>query len=199
MIVKETNAERLRRLRADAVSNGKCQQCRLRPAKPGCVTCIECLDDNAARKEKNIKKRRCPCGKKRVRGKLYCVTCAANRSQRSKERREALLIARLCIQCQLRPAMTRRKRCHECLALECARTRKVRLEEAGGTLARRTCSVCGAIDHNAAQHTRGDQPGELIGQGVALLRERPREIVTDLAGAAYDKIKDAGSSSTIES
>lgn len=52
----ETNAERLRRLRAAAVIVGRCRVCRARPAKRPYRTCQHCLD--AGRKRKRRARRR---------------------------------------------------------------------------------------------------------------------------------------------
>lgn len=81
------NAERLRELRAKAVAEGRCQQCRARPAKPRCVTCQHCLDARKDRKKRNVSSGLCKCGRAPAEGTLACASCTEIASKRDQRRR----------------------------------------------------------------------------------------------------------------
>lgn len=84
-----TNAEYIRHLRKQARAEGKCGECRARPAKYGKATCQVCLDRRYAAVAVKLAKARqgttlcTTCGDRRRRkGKRTCWSCA-DRSKRN--------------------------------------------------------------------------------------------------------------------
>ena len=137
-----TNAETIRRLRAEAALRGDCYVCRCRPAKPGRRNCQVCIDrSNAASAAAEAtwrKTGKCVrCGDRRLRGYLHCAACNAKRIARARAKVERGTCAR-CGKAQA-PGHTL---CEPCLAAMSVRAKERRAD----LIARGLCSVdgCGA-------------------------------------------------------
>lgn len=113
--MKETNAERLRRLRADARANGMCGECRARKAKPGRSTCVVCLERQAVRVEKHPGYGLCRCGAMPVIGMASCQKCLDRGSDRDRRRRRVKQATGECMTCSHDRAPNR-SQCMQCLA-----------------------------------------------------------------------------------
>jgi hypothetical protein len=148
MMGRETNAEILRRLRAEAVARGDCMECRGRPAIAGRKHCRTCLDRQAARKARNRAEGRCACGRPTRHGRTACVACAnsqARSGQRILERRRN---NGLCMRCGAWPALTDQTMCAVCSANNRVRSQKL-------TATRRDLGVC----RECGKHPPWDKPG----------------------------------------
>lgn len=91
---RERNAER----RAEAIANGMCSRCYIRPADDGYLTCWRCRANNntAYRTPK-------PRDKEKA-------------AERARKRRERLIAEHICISCGKRPADENRQKCAICTA-----------------------------------------------------------------------------------
>lgn len=120
-----TNAEMLRKLRADAVAKGLCQQCRYRPQKPGCKTCQRCLDATAARQDKNRAAGLCACGRPTDGRHKDCAACRKRDRDRWRARKPELIAAGRCLMCK-DAAKPGRTLCERHLKTSAERTKRQR-------------------------------------------------------------------------
>jgi hypothetical protein len=124
--VSETNAERLRRLRAEAVAKGLCYTCRCRPVRPGTRYCESCYANVKKNQTAAYTKRKrdglCPtCGGAKDRGKIRCADCNEAERRLARARNDARYAAGICAYCENPRAFDRRS-CDACLAAAKART-----------------------------------------------------------------------------
>lgn len=103
MTTRARNGAYLRELRRTAKADGKCGTCRHRPAKPGRVTCVECLANGKECKRrleaKRISAGLCRCGATPTDGLRVCAACRARHQVRELARRARRLAAGLCTRC----------------------------------------------------------------------------------------------------
>ncbi len=155
----ETNAETIKRLRAGAVAQGLCYQCRLHPVKPGtryCPGCLQRSDDYID----SIRYRKCQtCGKDvRKRKRLLCRGCSAKYATYQRVRAAAAVANNLCPRCEKHPSHPDRILCALCLDENKDRVAADR--RAQGAKPRHVCSICtelgivGAPNHNRMTHDR---------------------------------------------
>lgn len=138
-----TNAERLKKLRAEAVANGFCYVCRCRRPRPGVKTCDECL-----KRGKEYQAGPGIVGRRR-RGARAARRVWAKRS-----------LDGLCIRCGKITAVEYYASCAKCLD-EIANMQKARRDaRRGGPPRVRRCIECGQVGHEATRHRR---PGEVSG------------------------------------
>lgn len=113
---KAPNAIRLRRLRAEAVHNGRCLVCRARYPKAGQKICRVCYRKKNQRAAGYVAKGLCSCGRKPEPGKLRCKACSAtNERTRAKKTIKLLGIGR-CWRCHHGWPKPPNKTCASCIA-----------------------------------------------------------------------------------
>jgi hypothetical protein len=98
------NAAYIRHLRAVAIAEGKCGQCRARRAKEGCKTCQECIDLSGVRRAAHYAtsaaRGMCSvCTRPALDGLRQCARHHAKRSGDHRRRAEAQIAAGLCVHC----------------------------------------------------------------------------------------------------
>lgn len=120
-----TNAELLRRLRAEAKAKGMCGTCRARPAEAGHLTCGECLRRPRACEQKNRAAGKCLCGGELVGGFRRCKRCRDRAAKQQRRLAEARRAAGVCVHALCaEPPVLGRVRCAEHLAQEAARAKR---------------------------------------------------------------------------
>ena len=148
-----SNAERLRRLRADAVARGFCMTCWIRRPRLGVKTCDVCLDHGKAIVQARRARGGCSrCGAV-LRGRIkLCRRCQKARRAFDQRRLQRRIVAGECIQHGGVLAVPGYIRCASCLDKDAARERARTRVKNGGVVQSRHCSVCGGTDHNRACH-----------------------------------------------
>lgn len=137
----ESNAAYIRRLRAEAVAKGLCQQCRMRQAKQDCVTCQHCLDANRDRRLAYRGVDLCNCGRKPTPGLVTCKWCRERVAVWGVEHREQRVVKGICLMCP-DAAATDRKLCLKHLASRSAAA----LERRRSFIAIGICGQCQQAD-----------------------------------------------------
>lgn len=133
----ETNAQQLKRYRADATARGLCYVCRCRFPRPGVKTCDECLE--------RVRKRK--------------ATAKVRKSERPRRRAQTarrlarLKAAGLCIACGRVPPIDGYASCSVCLDKIAARVTAT-ARRRGVVESPNPCSVCGRLGHQAPRHRR---------------------------------------------
>lgn len=111
----ETNAQRLRRLRADAVEQGRCSVCRLRTPKLGNKVCDFCVGQSADRAQVYRAQGLCGCGNKRA-GKLKtCTTCTTTKRKAGRKAVAKAIAHGKCPACRLRKPKRGCVTCASCI------------------------------------------------------------------------------------
>jgi len=153
-----TNAELLRTLRAEARADGRCSTCRARVARPGRMTCQDCVDRSNACKRAN-KGRLCLrcCGELQGerQGMSYCTPCSDVLNEKSRARAKHKLAAGVCSYsgCH-RPLAPGHTACLQCL--DDRRDRVMALSRQRGRKPKR-CPICGPDSpggHDRRTHDR---------------------------------------------
>lgn len=144
-----TNAEQLRKYREGAVAAGLCQECRCRPQKSGCVSCVECMDKRKERRSAYVFVGLCRCGKDPIDGISVCEQCRNNRVARDKRARTQLKDRGLCTTCRSSPAESGHTLCAEHLLRSRERARVTRIAKLKAGL----CAASGCQDRLYADHT----------------------------------------------
>ena len=121
--MKETNAELLRRLRAEAVADHLCYGCRLRPPNHGFKACEVCLAYKRRRLAKFKKRKLCKCGRRRQRSRRSCARCLERARASREKRRIEKRGARICPCCS-DPVAPGRAACEHHLGTQAARARR---------------------------------------------------------------------------
>jgi hypothetical protein len=141
---RETNAEKLRRLRADASLRGKCFTCRLRDVRAGARYCDVCIQRSQDYQDSIAYKKCQRCGVDvSERGTLLCDGCSNKHLEWSVQRRENRLSQGLCGRCGLRPFEPGFKQCKD---TQLAKNR------AAGMAPRDACSICTALGMSGTGH-----------------------------------------------
>lgn len=135
--MSETNAQRLKRLRADAAARGLCYVRRLRHPRPGVRSCDDCL-----RRVKEVQSKGRGLLGRRRRGARADARLTATR-----------IAAGLCPRCGLRPPLAGYRACGACLDRNAAWAR-VSIRAMNGSTREPLCSVCGQTGHNKRRHER---------------------------------------------
>jgi hypothetical protein len=92
-----TNAEHLRAARARARREGKCIVCRKREAKPGCSSCVECIDASCRKADVRAEAGKCrSCGRAPRPERKTCAACAARNARNLRKSRDARRAKGLC-------------------------------------------------------------------------------------------------------
>ena len=143
---KETNAERLRRLRAEAVAAGLCLECRKRRPRTGVKTCDVCIERSAQRDERYRAAGLCVCGRRPRKGLKMCALCRGHGSSSQRRVRRRKRAEGTCTHhgCNA-PAMLDRTMCGVHLALNAQRTEDLHAER----LAQGLCIMCGVPNPEA--------------------------------------------------
>jgi hypothetical protein len=89
MITEMTRAEYLLALKADAALNGKCVECRRRPARPERKRCAECAKRHADHRQACLDAGLCRCSRPRETEHQQCAGCRLLDKERQKQRRDA--------------------------------------------------------------------------------------------------------------
>ncbi len=84
-----TNAEDIKRRRAEAKLRGDCSTCMSRPAKLGRLTCQSCLDATKAAKVELRAESRCDRCRRATGGTVRCSPCSAAMHRRYTDRKKA--------------------------------------------------------------------------------------------------------------
>ena len=150
-IPRESNAEMLRRLRADAVARGLCYQCRHRPAKPGTRYCAECIK-RAADYAKSIAYKKCQsCGVDvSARNRLQCSACERKDIERNLRVSMERVQRGMCGRCGRRPVRAGSAQCVSCL--DDQRDMALARRRAAGSKPM-SCPVCRELGINGTGHT----------------------------------------------
>lgn len=108
------NAAYLREVRAKAVENGFCLECRNREAKADCVTCEVCLARRRLRSHQRSVQKLCVCGQPREQGKWSCRRCIDAKNAYQTERRNDAITLGMCTYCWAEKARSGRRTCLPC-------------------------------------------------------------------------------------
>lgn len=150
---RETNAETLRRLRADAANRGKCFTCRYREVRPGTRYCEECIQRAAAYKE-SIAYRKCQqCGVDvSKRGTLECAECTSKSSAWHRRRADARVANGQCARCGALPVKPGHRTCVPCL--DEGKDSQIMKNRIAGQEPRDACTTCTALGLSGVGHNR---------------------------------------------
>ena len=149
-MTRESNAETLCRLRAEAKAKGICATCRARPAKLPCSSCQDCIDRTKASKAALREQGRCITCRKRSKT-VQCLRCMRARRERQLD---LCLADGKCAKCRRWPATRPGVRGAMCFSYnEGNRVRARELLTAQGRKYTRpglvlACSICRETGHN---------------------------------------------------
>lgn len=136
------NALNLRKLREKARREGRCTTCRARDAKPGILSCQQCIDESAAKKILYRKDGLCvTCCRPSPSGTVRCSDCTKTMGARSRAAKRA---SGKCARCKW-PAHAPSRHCLVCLADLKERQLALRGVYSGRVT---YCSGCGSPGHN---------------------------------------------------
>jgi hypothetical protein len=167
-MTRESNAEMLRRHRAEARAKGICATCRARPAKLPCSSCQDCIDRTKASKAKLRKQGQCiTCGERST--TVQCLRCMRER----RERQLDLCLANgKCARCRRWPAT--RPGVRGGLCFSCKEGNRVRAQEMRAAQGRKytrpglvlACSICRETGHNRRTCTAAVKPVDVVTKRV---------------------------------
>lgn len=150
--ILESNAERLRRYRADAVARGLCYVCRARDVKLGTRYCEVCLEKGRKYQESIAYKRCQTCGVDlNGRKALLCVECTAKSSAGYRRMWNRRVADGTCGRCGKRPLHQGHKQCVSCL--DEMRDRILVLQRDAGRKPR-PCPACRELGIDGTGHDR---------------------------------------------
>jgi hypothetical protein len=149
----ETNAETLRRARAEAVARGKCYTCRLRDVRPGTRYCDACIKRTADYKVKIAYKKCTRCGAElHGRDALLCTACMHKGTARNRRASDALVAAGICGRCGMQPVAPGHRQCVACL--DSMKDQALTRNRLNGARSRDRCSICRELGIEGTSHNR---------------------------------------------